>query len=62
MMMVDMQMTDVTDAIEQLAEEVRDEEPGERMAERLDTMDGDISDLAVDVQLLSATVDSVQES
>ena len=31
----------------------------ERMAERLDTMDGDISDLAVDVQLLSATVDSV---
>ena len=62
MMMVDMQMTDVTDAIEQLAEEVRDEEPGERMAERLDTMDGDISDLAVDVQLLSATVDSVQNS
>ena len=57
-----MQMTDVTDAIEQLAEEVRDEEPGERMAERLDTMDGDISDLAVDVQLLSATVDSVQNS
>ena len=62
MMAVDMQMTDVTDAIEQLAEEVRDEEPGERMAERLDTMDGDISDLAVDVQLLSATVDSVQNS